>query len=73
MLFDYLRSETFESVELVGLVSNICVLSNAVLAKTASPETPIIVDALSTAGNDPELHEKALDVLKGIQVQVINR
>ncbi|HHT77422.1 MAG TPA: cysteine hydrolase [Clostridiaceae bacterium] len=73
LLFDYLRSETFESVELVGLVSNICVLSNAVLAKTASPETPIIVDALSTAGNDPELHEKALDVLKGIQVQVINR
>lgn len=63
----------FESIELVGLVSNICVLSNAVIAKAACPEVPVIVDASCSASSNAELHEKALDVLEGIQVQVINR
>ncbi len=63
----------FESIELVGLVSNICVLSNAVLAKTACPEVPVIVDAACTASFDPRLHEEALDVLEGLQVSVTNR
>lgn len=72
-LFDYLRSSSFESVELVGLVSNICVLSNAVLAKTALPEALIIVDASCTDSYDKTLHNEALDVLAGIQVTVTNR
>ncbi len=72
-LFDYLRNEKYESVELVGLVSNICVLSNAVLAKVALPESHIIVDASCTASHDKKLHEAALDTLKGIMVDVINR
>lgn len=63
----------FESIELVGLVSNICVISNAVLAKAACPEVPIIVDAACTASFDPALHEKALDVMEGLQIEVINR
>lgn len=72
-LFDYLRSSSFESVELVGLVSNICVLSNAVLSKTALPEALIVVDSSCTDSYDKELHSKALDVLSGIQVKVTNR
>lgn len=63
----------FESIELVGLVSNICVLSNAVIAKAACPEAPIVVDAACTASFDPKLNEEALDVLEGIQVTVTNR
>ena len=63
----------FESIELVGLVSNICVLSNAVLAKTACPEVPVIVDAACTAAADAAINEKALDILEGLQVNVINR
>lgn len=63
----------FESIELVGLVSNICVISNAVLAKAACPEVPIIVDAACTASFDPSLNEAALDVMEGLQIQVINR
>lgn len=65
--------QPFESIEIVGLVSNICVLSNAVLAKTACPEVPVIVDAACTASFDPALHEKSLDVMEGLQIQVINR
>ena len=70
-LFDYLRQTPYESIELVGLVSNICVISNAILAKTAQPETPIIVDASCTASYDTHLHQAALDVMSGLQIEVI--
>ena len=65
--------QPFESIELVGLVSNICVLANAVLARTACPGVPIIVDASCTGSADSHLHEAALDVLAGMQVTVENR
>ena len=71
-LYRYLRTNPFESIELVGLVSNICVISNAVLAKTAQPETPVLVDANCTASNDSRLHQAALDVMAGLQMQIIN-
>lgn len=67
------KGAALESIELVGLVSNICVLSNAVIAKAACPNARIIVDARCTASFDPELHEKCLDVLAGIHVEVVNR
>lgn len=70
---DSVGSQPFSSIELVGLVSNICVISNAVLAKAACPEVPVIVDAACTASGDKELHEKALDIMEGLQIQVINR
>ncbi|MEG1561422.1 MAG: isochorismatase family cysteine hydrolase [Raoultibacter sp.] len=63
----------FTSIELVGLVSNICVISNAVIAKTACPEVPVIVDAACTASFDAVLNEKCLDIMEGLQIQVINR
>ena len=63
----------FTSIELVGLVSNMCVLSNAVMARAACPDVPIIVDAACTAAPDPEMNEKALDILEGLQINVINR
>ena len=69
----WLEGRTYDRVELCGLVSNICVLSNAVIAKAALPEAEIVVDANLTASGDPILHEKALDVLEGIQVTVLNR
>ncbi len=70
-LFDYLRKGEYTLVELVGLVSNICVLSNAVLAKTALPEAKIIVDSACTASHDPALHAAAMQVLQGLQIQVL--
>ncbi|MEF9853647.1 MAG: isochorismatase family cysteine hydrolase [Hydrogenoanaerobacterium sp.] len=74
VLFDYLlKAPTYHEIELVGLVSNICVLSNAVVAKTAQPEALIIVDADCTACFDEELNKKALDILESLQVKVLNR
>ncbi len=72
-LFDWLRANPFDTIELCGLVSNICVLSNAVIAKTAQPEALIIVDAAATGSFDPSLSEKTLDILEGLQVTVLNR
>lgn len=73
LLFSYLQQSTFESIEFVGLVSNICVISNAVLAKTALPEAQIIIDADCTASNDPILNEKTFDIMEGLQMKISGR
>lgn len=65
--------ETADEIELVGLVSNICVVSNAVVLQSKYPEATILVDAACTDSFDKALHEKVLDVLSGFQVKVINR
>ena len=68
-----LGTQPFASIELVGLVSNMCVLSNAVIARSACPDVPIIVDASCTAAPDPAMNEKALDIMEGLQIEVVNR
>ena len=65
--------ESADEIELVGLVSNICVVSNAVVLQSKYPEAAIIVDAGCTDSFDKSLHAKVLDVLEGFQVKVINR
>lgn len=59
------------SVELVGLCTDICVVSNALLLKAAMPETDIIVDSSCCAGVTPEKHEAALETMRSCQIQVI--
>ena len=65
--------EQADEIELVGLVSNICVVSNAVVLQSRYPEATILVDAACTDSFDKALHEKVLDVLAGFQVKVVNR
>ena len=65
--------ESADEIELVGLVSNICVISNAVVLQSKYPEATIIVDASCTDSFDKGLHGKVLDVLAGFQVKVVNR
>lgn len=72
-LAQLLREKAYEQVELVGIVSNICVLSNAILAKAALPEALIRVDAACVASNDPRLHSEALDLMQSLHIQVDNR
>ncbi len=62
-----------DEIELVGLVSNICVVSNAAVLQAKYPQARIVVDAALTGAPDSVLHEKVLDVMEGFQVQVINR
>ena len=70
-LADYLRRLSPEEVELCGLVTNICVVSNAVVAKAALPESRIVVDSAACACADPAAHENALAVMRGVQIDVI--
>ena len=72
-LAEWLKGRSYGRVELCGLVSHICVLSNAVMVKAALPEAEVVVDARLTASYDPAAHEKALDVLEGLQVTVLGR
>lgn len=61
-----------DKIEIVGVCTDICVISNALILKAIAPETPIIVDASCCAGTTPEMHQKALDVMKSCQIEVIN-
>lgn len=72
-LFHYLEDHPYEEIELCGLVSSICVISNAVIAKTAQPQAAILIDAACTAAPDAAMNEKTLDVLENLQVRVTNR
>lgn len=72
-LMDYMREHMYSSIELCGLVSNICVLSNAVICKAAQPETPVSVDIRCTAAADETMNEAALLIMKGIQIELKGR
>ena len=59
-----------EKIPLVGLCTDICVISNALLLKAFLPETDIIVDASCCAGVTPESHKNALAAMKACQITV---
>ena len=57
-------------IELIGLCTDICVVSNALLLKAAMPEVKICVDASCCAGVTPELHRAALATMRSCQIDV---
>lgn len=61
-----------EEIELCGLCTDICVISNALLLKAFLPEVPIAVDAKCCAGVTPESHQNALEAMKMCQVEIRN-
>lgn len=61
----------FEEIHIVGLVSNICVVTNALILKTIYPFAEIIVDASCCAGTTPQAHRAAMEVMKSCQITVI--
>ena len=62
-LGNYLKDKNYQNVTLVGVVSNICVLSNAVIVKSALPETPIFIDVKGISSNDLTMQAKAISIL----------
>ena len=63
--------EPIDSITLVGLCTDICVISNAILLKAFLPEVPIRVDASCCAGVTPESHARALEAMKACQIEII--
>ena len=60
----------YDRVELVGLCTDICVISNAMLIKAMAPELPVEVDSTCCAGVTPQSHENALSAMKMCQIGV---
>lgn len=60
-----------KQIEFVGVCTDICVVSNALLVKAMLPEVPIWVDAACCAGVTPEAHEAALTTMKSCQIDII--
>lgn len=62
--------EPIEEIELCGLCTDICVISNAMVLKAAFPEVKITVDANCCAGVTMESHNTALNAMKAVQIEV---
>lgn len=71
MLRDMDASEGIGSVTLIGLCTDICVISNAMLIKAFLPEIPVKVDAACCAGVSPESHENALAAMAACQIEIL--
>ncbi len=66
------RLDGEDEIELCGVCTDICVISNALLLKTFFPEVKISVDASCCAGTTPEAHETALKAMKQCQIYIEN-
>ncbi|MFR6291023.1 MAG: cysteine hydrolase family protein [Peptococcaceae bacterium] len=70
-LVHHLLCANCTEVEIVGVCTDICVVSNALLMKAYLPELTIRVDSSCCAGTTPENHQKALDVMAQCQIEVL--
>lgn len=59
------------SIELIGLCTDICVISNALVLKASFPEAPIAVDVKCCAGVTPEKHDAAVETMKSCQIDIL--
>ena len=64
------RKDEIEELEFLGLCTDICVISNVLMARQALPNTKIVVDASCCAGVTVEKHLAALEVMKSCQIEV---
>ncbi len=67
----FLKEKDYEEVELCGLVTSICVLSNAVIAKAFLPQAKIVVDEKATEDANVKSKHYALECMKSVMVDVV--
>ncbi|MCR4793432.1 MAG: cysteine hydrolase [Lachnospiraceae bacterium] len=70
---ELVKDGKIESVELFGLCTDICVISNALLIKAFCPNIPIEVDASCSAGVSPESHDNALRAMESCQIHITGK
>lgn len=66
----FVGNKDYQSIELVGLCTDICVISNALLLKTVRPGTDISVDTACCAGVTPESHRNAIEAMRMCQIDI---
>ena len=69
---EYVAKGGYDEVELTGLCTDICVVSNALLIKAATPELPVKVRSSCCAGVTPASHEAALQTMAMCQVEILS-
>lgn len=72
MAIALMTAPNIEEIEIVGFVSSICVVSNAILLRAALPNTKIVCDAKGCAGLEKADHDAAMAVMQACQIDVIN-
>ena len=70
-MFDNYKDETDLEIELIGVCTDICVISNALLIKAYLPEVKMVVDASCCAGVTIDSHNAALMAMRSCQINVI--
>lgn len=65
------KNESLEKVEIIGLCTDICVVSNALIIKASFPDAEVSVDSSCCAGVTPETHAAALATMKMCQIDII--
>lgn len=70
-LMEYVKNSEYDDIELIGLCTDICVISNAMLIKAALPEAKITVIDKCMAGVTPASHLNAIEAMKMCQIEVI--
>lgn len=63
-------TEPIETITLIGLCTDICVISNAMIVKATLPEVKVIVDSACCAGVTPQSHNNALEAMKMCQIVI---
>ena len=69
LIKDY--GEDIDEIELLGLCTDICVISNAMILKASFPEVKIVVNGKLSAGVTKESHQNALNAMKAVQIEII--
>jgi nicotinamidase-related amidase len=70
-LAEFLKTKGFDKITFVGVCTDICVVSNVLLAKAYCPEAEIFVDSAACAGVTEEKHEAALETMRSCQATVL--
>lgn len=70
-LAEFVKNQEFDEVELIGVCTDICVVSNALLIKAYCPELKVQVDASCCAGVSKDSHESALKTMASCQIEIL--
>ena len=70
-LMNYVAEKGYDEIHLLGLCTDICVISNAMLVKAALPEARICVVENCSAGVTPESHNNSLEAMKSCQIEIV--
>ena len=70
-LIDYLKTVEFDEIELIGICTDICVISNAMLIKANFPNKKIMVDSTCCSGVSVKSHNEALNVMRMCHIEIL--